>query len=57
MTVLRDEDVQAVMEQAMVRRVVAIPWGPPLGKLLSGVSPTARHHKLVDLLCDGRTSG
>jgi uncharacterized membrane-anchored protein YjiN (DUF445 family) len=52
MTVLRDEDVQAVMEQAMVRRVVAIPWGPPLGKLLSSVFHDRSHHKLVDLLCD-----
>jgi uncharacterized membrane-anchored protein YjiN (DUF445 family) len=52
MTVLRDEDVQAVMEQAMVRRVVAIPWGPPLGKLLSGVFTDRTHHKLVDLMCD-----
>lgn len=52
MTVLKDEDVQAVMEQAMVRRVVAIPWGPPLGKLLAGVFTDRSHHKLVDLLCD-----
>jgi uncharacterized membrane-anchored protein YjiN (DUF445 family) len=52
MTVLRDEDVQAVMEQAMVRRIVAMPWGPPLGKLLSGVFTDRTHHKLVDLLCD-----
>jgi uncharacterized membrane-anchored protein YjiN (DUF445 family) len=52
MTVLRDEDVQAVMEQAMVRRVVAIPWGPPLGKLLAGVFADGTHHKLVDLMCD-----
>jgi uncharacterized membrane-anchored protein YjiN (DUF445 family) len=52
MTVLRDEDVQAVVEQALVRRIVAIPWGPPLGKLLAGVFTDRSHHKLVDLLCD-----
>ncbi|HEU5469760.1 MAG TPA: DUF445 domain-containing protein [Actinophytocola sp.] len=52
MTVLRDEDVQAVLEQAVVRRVVEIPWGPPLGKLLTGVFADRSHHKLVDLLCD-----
>ncbi|MCT2585726.1 DUF445 domain-containing protein [Actinophytocola gossypii] len=50
--VLRDEDVQAVMEQAVVRRVVAVPWGPPLGKLLGGVIADGSHHKLVDLMCD-----
>ncbi|WP_083661467.1 DUF445 domain-containing protein [Actinophytocola xanthii] len=50
--VLRDEDVQAVMEHAVVRRVVAVPWGPPLGKLLAGVFADGSHHKLVDLVCD-----
>jgi uncharacterized membrane-anchored protein YjiN (DUF445 family) len=50
--VLRDEDVQAVVEQAIVARVMAVPWGPPLGKLLSRVLSDGAHHKLVDLLCD-----
>lgn len=50
--VLRDEDVQAVLEQAVVRRVVEVPWGPPLGKLLAGVFADGTHHKLVDLMCD-----
>ncbi len=50
--VLRDEDVQAVMEQAVVKRVVAVPWGPPLGKMLAGVFEDGSHHKLVDLMCD-----
>lgn len=51
-TVLRDEDVQAVMEQAVVRRVIDRQWGPPLGKLLGQVFADGAHHKLVDLLCD-----
>ena len=51
-TVLRDEDVQAVMEQAVVGRLVAQPWGPPIGQLLSRVFTDGAHHKLVDLLCD-----
>jgi uncharacterized membrane-anchored protein YjiN (DUF445 family) len=50
--VLRDEDVQAVMEQALVKRVVSVPWGPPLGKLMAGVVEDGTHHKLVDLMCD-----
>jgi uncharacterized membrane-anchored protein YjiN (DUF445 family) len=50
--VLRDEDVQAVMEQAVVKRVVAVPWGPPLGKMLAAVFEDGSHHKLVDLMCD-----
>jgi len=51
-TVLRDEDVQAVMEQAVVRRIVERPWGPPLGKLLEQVFADGAHYKLVDLMCD-----
>jgi len=50
--VLRDDDVQAVMEQAVVKRVMAVPWGPPLGKLLAGVFADGTHHKLVDLMCE-----
>jgi uncharacterized membrane-anchored protein YjiN (DUF445 family) len=52
MKVLRDEDVQAVMEQAVVRRIVDQQWGPPLGKLLGEVFADGAHHKLVDLMCD-----
>jgi uncharacterized membrane-anchored protein YjiN (DUF445 family) len=51
-TVLRDEDVQVVIEQAVVSRIMAVPWGPPLGKLLERVLSDGAHHKLVDLLCD-----
>ncbi|MFC7618107.1 DUF445 domain-containing protein [Actinokineospora soli] len=51
-TVLRDEDVQAVVEQAVVKRVMDAPWGPPLGKLLERVFADGSHHRLVDLLCD-----
>ncbi|MGW4484005.1 DUF445 domain-containing protein [Amycolatopsis sp. NPDC004368] len=51
-TVLRDEDVQAIMEQAVVKRIVERPWGPPLGKILEGVFEDGAHHKLVDLMCD-----
>ncbi|GAA1280594.1 DUF445 domain-containing protein [Saccharothrix xinjiangensis] len=51
-TVLRDEDVQAIVEQAVVRRLVDRPWGPPLGELLGQVLSDGAHHKLVDLMCD-----
>ncbi|HVV23817.1 MAG TPA: DUF445 family protein, partial [Pseudonocardiaceae bacterium] len=51
-TVLRDEDIQAVVEHAVVQRVMAVPWGPPLGRLLEKVLADGTHHKLVDLLCD-----
>ncbi|GAB2761382.1 DUF445 domain-containing protein [Amycolatopsis magusensis] len=51
-TVLRDDDVQAVVEQAVARRLLDRPWGPPLGRLLASVFADGAHHKLVDLLCD-----
>jgi uncharacterized membrane-anchored protein YjiN (DUF445 family) len=50
--VLRDEDVQAIMEQAVAKRIIERPWGPPLGKILAGVFADGAHHKLVDLMCD-----
>jgi uncharacterized membrane-anchored protein YjiN (DUF445 family) len=50
--VLRDEDVQAVLEHAVVRRVLDKPWGPPLGRILGQVFADGSHHKLVDLVCD-----
>jgi uncharacterized membrane-anchored protein YjiN (DUF445 family) len=51
-TVLRDDDVQAVFEQAVTKRIVAVPWGPPLGKLMERVLSDGTHRQLVDLLCD-----
>ena len=50
--VLRDEDVQAIMEHAVAKRIIERPWGPPLGKILEGVFADGAHHKLVDLMCD-----
>jgi uncharacterized membrane-anchored protein YjiN (DUF445 family) len=50
--VLRDEDVQAIMEQAVVRKVLDQPWGPPVGRILGQVFADGSHHKLVDLVCD-----
>jgi uncharacterized membrane-anchored protein YjiN (DUF445 family) len=51
-TVLRDEDVQAVLENALVRRLIEKPWGPPLGRLLGQLLADGAHHKLVDLLTE-----
>ncbi|MEU3273875.1 DUF445 family protein [Saccharomonospora sp. NPDC006951] len=51
-TILRDEDVQAVLEQAVVRRVIERQWGPPVGKLLEQVLTDGAHYRLVDMMCD-----
>ena len=43
-SVLRDDDVRAVLEQALLPRLLAAPVGPPLGRLLDpgGRGPGAR---------------
>ncbi|HYH30996.1 MAG TPA: DUF445 family protein, partial [Pseudonocardia sp.] len=51
-TVLRDEDVQEVIEQVLVRKLMERPVGPPLGTVLEGVLADGAHHRLVDLVCD-----
>jgi len=50
--VLRDDAVQSVLEQTLVRRVVERPWGPPAGKLLGEIVRDGTHHRLVDLAVD-----
>jgi uncharacterized membrane-anchored protein YjiN (DUF445 family) len=50
--VLRDDEVQAVIDQAVTRRVVAQQWGPPMGRLLAGILEDGSHHRVVDLICD-----
>jgi Predicted membrane protein len=51
-TVLRDEDVQEVIEQVLVRKLMERPIGPPLGTVLQGVLADGAHHRMVDLVCD-----
>ena len=51
-TVLRDDDVQEVIEQVLVRKLLESPIGPPLGKILEGVLADGSHHRMVDLVCD-----
>jgi len=51
-TVLRDDDVQAVIEQVLVRKLTEQQIGPPLGTVLEGVLADGAHHRLVDLVCD-----
>jgi uncharacterized membrane-anchored protein YjiN (DUF445 family) len=50
--VLRDDAVQSVLEQTLVKRVVERPWGPPAGKLLGEIVQDGTHHRLVDLAVD-----
>jgi uncharacterized membrane-anchored protein YjiN (DUF445 family) len=51
-TVLRDDDVQELIEQVLVRKLLEKPIGPPLGVVLQGVLADGSHHRLVDLVID-----
>jgi uncharacterized membrane-anchored protein YjiN (DUF445 family) len=50
--VLHDDAVQDLVEQVLVRQLMERPWGPPLGRVLSGVLTDGAHHRMVDLVCD-----
>jgi uncharacterized membrane-anchored protein YjiN (DUF445 family) len=51
-TVLRDDDVQEIIDQVLVRKLLERPAGPPLGTVLEGVLSDGSHHRIVDLVCD-----
>jgi uncharacterized membrane-anchored protein YjiN (DUF445 family) len=48
--VLKDEDVAAVLEQVVVRRVAETPWSPVAGQVLAGIVAEKTHHRFVDLV-------
>jgi uncharacterized membrane-anchored protein YjiN (DUF445 family) len=51
-TILKDDVVQDLIEQVLVRKLLEKEVGPPLGKLLEGVLADGAHRRLVDLVCD-----
>ena len=50
--VLRDDDVQDLLERTVLRPLAEAPVGPPLGQLLGRVVDEGSHHGLVDLAVD-----
>ncbi|TWF99825.1 uncharacterized membrane-anchored protein YjiN (DUF445 family) [Kitasatospora viridis] len=50
LAVLRDEDVQAVVGEAVTRRAAATQVAEPLGRLLGRVVADGGHHGVVDLV-------
>ncbi|MFF0725768.1 DUF445 domain-containing protein [Streptomyces sp. NPDC004134] len=52
LTVLRDNDVQAVVGEAINRRAAALEVGPGLGKLLEKIVADGGHRRVVDLVCE-----
>ncbi|MEP6464301.1 MAG: DUF445 domain-containing protein [Frankiaceae bacterium] len=52
MDVLRDEDVHAVLERAVLKRLAGVSLGPPLGHVLERIVADGAHHRLVDVGID-----
>ncbi len=50
--VLRDADVEQVIDQTLVRRIGEPEWGPPIGKVLAELIAEDRQRPLVDMLAE-----
>ena len=49
---LRDDDVQQVLDRMIVKRIAEPQWGPPLGRVLSTLLAEGRQEALLQLLAD-----
>ena len=49
---LRDEDVQHVLDRMIVKRIAEPQWGPPIGRVLSSLLDEGRQEALLQLLAD-----
>jgi uncharacterized membrane-anchored protein YjiN (DUF445 family) len=49
---LRDEDVEQVIDQTIVRRIAEPQWGPPIGRVLTELLAENRQEPLLDLLAE-----
>lgn len=50
--VLRDEDVQQVIDNTIVKRIAEPQWGPPIGRVLTELLADNRQLALLDLLAE-----
>ncbi|MCE5292715.1 MAG: DUF445 family protein [Nocardiaceae bacterium] len=50
--ILRDEDVQQVIDATIVRRLAEPKWGPPIGKVLAELIAENRQGPMLDLLAE-----
>ncbi|PQE01587.1 DUF445 domain-containing protein [Mycobacterium sp. EPG1] len=49
---LRDEDVQQVLDRMIVKRIAEPQWGPPIGRVLTSLLAEGRQEALLQLLAD-----
>jgi len=50
--VLREDDIQQIIDNTIVKRIAEPEWGPPLGRVLSELIHENRHLPLVDMLSE-----
>ncbi len=50
--VLQDDRVAALLEDVVLRPMLARPWAPPAGRLLEHIVVEQAHHRLVDLVIE-----
>ncbi|MFF0817284.1 DUF445 domain-containing protein [Rhodococcus sp. NPDC003318] len=50
--VLRDEDIQQIIDNTIVRRIAEPAWGPPIGKVLAELLAQNRQLPLLDMLAE-----
>ena len=51
-TVLRDDDVQQIIDATIVRRIAEPAWGPPIGRVLEELLGEGRQAPVIELLCE-----
>lgn len=56
-TVLREEDIQQVIDNTIVKRIAEPEWGPPIGRVLTELIAEERHLPLIDMLAERLISG
>lgn len=49
---LRDEDVQQVLDRMIIKRIAEPQWGPPIGRVLGTLLAEGRQEALLQLLAD-----
>jgi uncharacterized membrane-anchored protein YjiN (DUF445 family) len=49
---LRDEDIQQLLDRMIVKRIAEPQWGPPIGRVLNSLLEDGRQEALIQLLAD-----
>ncbi|MEU5842435.1 DUF445 family protein [Rhodococcus sp. NPDC047139] len=50
--ILREDDIQQIIDQTIVKRIAEPEWGPPIGRVLTELLAENRHLPLVDMLAE-----